>query len=87
MAASLEHRRLKILAGTLRENLDRLNVLAESRFCAEQVSLEYACETLTDPSPPIEHSPAFDCAWIPSFLPFPLPESNALTCQFNVLPD
>ena len=51
-----------VLAGTLPGNLYRLNVLAESRVCAEQVSLEYACETLTDPSPPIEHSPAFDCA-------------------------
>ena len=43
MAASLEHRRLKILAGTLPENLYRLNVLTESRVCADQVSLEYAC--------------------------------------------
>ncbi|KAI5831596.1 hypothetical protein K523DRAFT_300063 [Schizophyllum commune Tattone D] len=41
MAASLEHRRLKILAGTLPENLYRLNVLAESRVCAEQVDIVF----------------------------------------------
>ncbi|KAI5895513.1 uncharacterized protein SCHCODRAFT_02619660 [Schizophyllum commune H4-8] len=41
MAASLEHRRLKILAGTLPENLYRLNVLTESRVCADQVDIVF----------------------------------------------
>ncbi|KAL1658708.1 ribonuclease P 40kDa subunit-domain-containing protein [Schizophyllum commune] len=41
MAASLEHRRLKILAGALPENLYRLNVLTESRVCVEQVDIVF----------------------------------------------
>ncbi|KAI4524718.1 hypothetical protein K525DRAFT_193335 [Schizophyllum commune Loenen D] len=41
MAASLERRRQKILAGTLPENLYRLNVLAESRVCADQVDIVF----------------------------------------------
>ena len=61
MTASLEHRRLKILAGTLPENLCRLNVLTESRVCADQVSLQDACKTRfgqIDRAPsPIERAP------------------------------